>query len=169
MKTKKLVLGSIFIALGLIIPIIFHQFNMGGPVFLPMHIPVLFAGLFLGPIYGLIVGVLTPILSSVLTGMPPLFPMLPIMIFELGIYGLVSGYLSDRFKGTIVPLITSMIVGRIVAGMVVFVLVTLFGAKMDPILFVKGAIIAGLPGIIIQLILIPVVMRLVRKNLIVDL
>lgn len=165
MKSKKIVLSGLFVAFGIILPMIFHQFNMGGPAFLPMHIPVLMTGLFLGPLEGLLVGIVTPILSSILTGMPPMFPMLPIMIFELGTYGLISGYLYKKLKMNIfVSLILSMIGGRIAAGIVVYVLGTFFGLKgMSPIPFVQGAIITGLPGIVIQLLFIPIVVKLLNK------
>lgn len=166
MKSKKIVLCGLFIAFGVLLPMIFHQFNMGGPGFLPMHIPVLITGLFLGPAAGLLVGLVTPILSSLLTGMPVFFPMLPIMIFELGTYGLISGYVSEKLRSnTYISMITAMISGRLVAGIVVFVLVTFFGFKgAGPVLFIKGAIITGLPGILIQLAFIPPIAKLLRKH-----
>jgi len=164
MRTKNIVLSGVFIAIGIVLPIIFHSFNMGGQVFLPMHIPVLIAGMFLGPLYGLIVGVITPILSSVLTGMPPMFPMLPIMIFELATYGFVSGYIYKKFtKNSYLSLIAGMIDGRITAAIVVYVLASFFGAQMSPFNFVKAGIITGLPGIIIQLIIIPPLVKILKK------
>lgn len=38
--TKELVLSALFIALGVVLPMVFHAIG-AGPVFLPMHIPVL--------------------------------------------------------------------------------------------------------------------------------
>lgn len=145
---------------------IFHQFSMGGPAFLPMHIPVLIGSMLLGPASGLLIGMVTPVLSSVLTGMPPTFPMLPIMFFELAIYGLVAGYLYKTLKlNVIVSLVLAMIAGRIAAGIVVFVLAQFFGFQgPGPIPFIQGAIITGLPGIVIQLVLVPIVLNLVRRN-----
>lgn len=133
---------------------------------LPMHIPILIAGLFLGPAVGLLVGLVTPILSSLLTGMPVFFPMLPIMIFELGTYGLISGYVFKKLRlNTYVSMIIAMISGRLVAGVVVFVLVKFFAFKgAGPVLFIKGAIITGLPGILIQLVFIPPIVKLLRKH-----
>src|SRR5690554_5931322 len=93
MTTRKLVLMAFFIALGIALPISFHVFGDVARVLSPMHIPVFIAGALLGPVAGLIIGALTPLLSSIFTGMPPLIPMLPIMFFELAIYGWVTGYL----------------------------------------------------------------------------
>lgn len=165
MKARKIVLSGLFIAIGVLLPMIFHQFNMGGPIFLPMHIPVLIAGLFLGPVEGLIVGLITPILSSVLTGMPVMFPMLPIMVFELGTYGFASGYFYKKLKFNLLSsLILSMLDGRISAGIVVFILSTFFGYQgAGPLLFIKGAILTGLPGIIIQIIFVPIVVKLLNR------
>ena len=93
LRTNKLVLTSLFIACGLLLPLAFHTFGMGGRTFLPMHIPVFMGGLLLGWLPGFIIGALTPLLSCLLTGMPPLIPSLPMMIVELALFGLVAGYL----------------------------------------------------------------------------
>ena len=71
---RNIILGGLFVALGIVIPIAFHAIG-AGPVFLPMHIPVLLAGFTIGPTIGCLVGAVTPILSSLLTGMPPLMPL----------------------------------------------------------------------------------------------
>lgn len=164
MKTKQLTLSALFIALGLTIPMVFHMFNMAGNIFLPMHIPVLIGAMFLGAEYGLIIGIITPILSSVLTGMPPTFPMLPIMILELGTYGFVSGLLTQKFKLNIyLSLVIAMIMGRISAGIVVYLLGIFTTFDKNPLIFVKASIVVGIPGILIQLILIPAIVKLLEK------
>lgn len=157
--TRSLVTAGLLLAIGIIIPSIFHTTGIPGTVFLPMHIPVLLGGFLLPLPLAFLLGVLTPLLNSIITGMPPLFPMAIIMVFELGFYGFMASLLYRRLKlPSIISLIISMIVGRIIAGIVVFFLIVLFTVQMDPIMFVKGGIITGLPGIIIQLILIPTLM-----------
>ncbi len=155
-KTRELVLGAFFILLGLVIPFIFHSTGIAGTIFLPMHFPILIAGFYLRPSTSFIVGAVTPFLSSIMTGMPVFMPMAPIMVCELAAYAVVTSLLSNR-KGwnTYFVLITAMIAGRIVAGLVVALLVALFGVQMNPILFVTGGIATGLPGIALQLLLIP--------------
>lgn len=156
-KNIELVTSGLLLALGILLPIIFHSFGILGKIFLPMHIPVLIGGFFLSPYLAFVVGIFTPLLSGVLTGMPPIYPMAIIMAFELGTYGIVISLAVGKLKLSIIPsLILSMILGRIVAGVTVFILANLFGLKMDPYIFVKGAIVTGIPGIIVQLILIPV-------------
>jgi len=162
---KNLVLSGIFIALGIVLPIVFHAIPNAGSVFLPMHIPVMVAAFFLPPAYACAVGGITPLLSSFLTGMPPMAPMpvAVIMMFELFTYALIISLLRKvvykNKKNVLAPwiaLIPAMIIGRIVAGLIMFVLVTLFGINgPQPVAYVWGAIVTGIPGIIIQLILIP--------------
>ncbi|MGM0379891.1 MAG: ECF transporter S component [Bacillota bacterium] len=164
-NTNKLVKASIFLALGVLFPIVFHMFKLGGKMFLPMHIPVLLAGVYLNPILGLIVGALTPLLSSVLTGMPILFPIGFIMMFELAAYGFFMSLFFNKFKmDKYISLIITLIIGRAVAGLAVYVLVLNTQIQLKPLAYVKGSIVTGLPGIVIQLILIPVLIIYLRKS-----
>lgn len=165
-STKQLVLSGVFIAIGVVLPIVFHAITGGGSIFLPMHIPVLMAGFFLSIPYALAVGVLTPLLSSLLTGMPPIFPVLPFMIFELATYGVIISLLYRKYNMNVyVSLIISMICGRIMAGIAVWALATFFMAKLpSPIIFITGAVTKGIPGILIQLIFIPAIVIAVNKN-----
>ncbi|MBF8983548.1 ECF transporter S component [Lutibacter sp. B2] len=161
-KTKELVLSGLLLAIGIFLPMIFHSIGIMGKVFLPMHIPVLIGGFLLSPYLAFIVGVITPLLSASLTGMPVMFPMGIIMAFELGTYGLVASLAIRRLK-VIPSLVVSLIFGRIVAGIVVFFLVQFFGLKMNPMIFVKGAIITGLPGILVQVTLIPILIYTLKR------
>ena len=165
-KTKLLVYTALFITLGLILPMAFHFIGGTGPIFLPMHIPVLLAGALLGPVAGLITGIITPILSSFLTGMPPVLPVLPIMIVELALYGLLTAILIKKFN-IYLTLVISMLIGRIGAGLVVTVMVHILNFKLpaNPLLYIWGTISTGLPGIIIQLVFIPILYkRLLNYN-----
>ena len=171
-KTRDLVLAGLFIALGILFPIVFHAFGQtAGQVFLPMHIPVLLAGFFLLPGYAAIVGLITPLLSSVLTGMPPLYPSAPLMAVELCIYGLAASlayrWLAQkdmkRIASVIISLVIAMAAGRVAAGLGVWTLVGLFSAQMpSPLIYISGGVITGLPGIAIQIVLIPVIVLAVR-------
>ncbi len=163
MNIKNIVKGALFIALGVLIPQLFHSIG-AGPMFLPMHIPVLLAGFLAGPITGLYVGILTPILSHLLTGMPPVapVPMLPIMIFELSTYGFIAGILYNKLRINIfTSLFGAMLAGRIVYGLMVYIILVFFDIKMQkPIVAVITAIKTGIIGIIIQMIVIPVIVKL---------
>lgn len=158
--THKLINVAALIAFGIILPVAFHFCGGAGSIFLPMHIPVLIAGLLLGVKGGLAVGVLTPLISSLTTGMPPLMPMLPIMAAELGTYGAVTGYLYRQQRLALIwSLFGAMAAGRLVAGLTVAGMVPMLGVNLKPVLFVIGAITTGLPGIVIQLLFVPLLVK----------
>ena len=167
-----MVTGSLFIALGIILPLAFHFFNLGR-AFLPMHIPVLLSGFFAGPILGLIVGFVTPLLSSLLTGMPPLMPPMAIgMAFELATYGFVSGWLYHNFKSNVyLALLVAMFSGRIVYGLIGAFFLPLIGLQSlapTPLYPITLGIMSSLPGIALQLVFIPTIVLTVKKYLLIQ-
>lgn len=163
---RRLILAAFFIALGMILP------SLTGPslgrMLLPMHIPVLLCGFVVGWPYGLIVGLILPLFRSYLLGMPPLFPTALAMTFELGVYGFLTGYLYQHFpKGSTfiyVNLILAMIGGRSVWGLASVILFGLAGQSFSWQLFMSGALINAVPGIILQLIAIPAIVIALQKN-----
>lgn len=165
-KTKELSRAGLFLALGLIIPYIFHMLGgMAGQIFLPMHLPVILCGFLLGGRYGLIVGIITPLLNSLLTGMPPIYPTGVAMAFELGTYGLISGYLYKRKRiNMFISLISAMLLGRLVSGAVNYILLSMMGKKYMLEVFLASSFITPIWGILIQLILIPFLVKLVNSN-----
>jgi niacin transporter len=168
-KTRKMITAAIMIALGVLFPQIFHM--IGGPnlgsILLPMHIPVLLTGFIVGPFYGFLAGLLTPALSSLLTGMPPIspVPILFLMMFELPIYGLISGYLFERKRMNIfVSLMIAMFFGRLSYGLGIIFLSNVFMMNIPPAITVWSAIVSGLPGIILQIVLIPLTVKILEKR-----
>lgn len=158
MKSNKLALSAFFIAFGIILPMIFHMAGGAGSVFLPMHLPVLLSGFWLGKRQGFLVGLLTPVLSSIFTGMPPLVPVLPLMLAELSIYGFLAGYLyCDRGMRLLPALLLSMVGGRVGAGLAVWLLAVTLHVKLAPLSYLLGAVATGVPGILLQLLLLPVI------------
>lgn len=162
----KLTVGGLLLAVGIIISRIFHVFGTPniGTVFLPMHISVFIAGLYLGTSYGTIIGFITPLINS-LFGMP-IFPFNLIMALELAAYGFFAGLFMDilkkyktshraRLLRVYLSLIFSMIMGRIVNALVLFIMVRFFGMNVPGPITVIASSITGIPGIIIQLILVP--------------
>lgn len=165
-KIQKMVLSAVFIAIGIVLPFITMQIPEVGNMLLPMHIPVILCGFFLGWKYGLLVGFILPLLRSLLFGMPPLMPVAISMSFELATYGCVIGYMGSKRKEiswTYFSLIIAMLVGRIVWGIVSFILYKMLGNGFTLQIFFAQGFLNAIPGIIIQLILIPVIIRGVQK------
>ena len=164
---KKLTLSAMFLALALVMPFLTGQIPQIGAMLCPMHIPVLLCGFFCGGSWGLLVGFVSPVLRSIIFGMPPMFPKAICMAFELATYGLVSGLLHKvlpKKKWTVyVSLILAMIAGRVVWGLAMLICmgfdVTKFGASA----FISGALLNAIPGIIVQLVLIPILVIVLEK------
>lgn len=169
-KTQKLTVSGFLLALGIVLPYaLAHGLGVAGTILLPMHIPVLLCGFFCGPVYGAMCGIALPLLNCLLTGMPSPFPMLPIMLAELTIYGLVSGLLFSstplgRKKfGIYAALPITMICGRIAYTAVFYIL--LFTVGEIKALAVTSAIVTGLPGIIVQFLIIPPIIFMAGRTM----
>lgn len=167
-NTKKLILSAMFIAIGLILPFATGQIKQIGNMLLPMHLPVLLCGLVCGWQYGLAVGFILPLLRSAIFSMPMMYPNAISMAFELAAYGFVIGFLYSALKkqntlSVYISLISAMILGRAVWGVVQVFLLGLGSEGFTFAAFISGAFLNAVPGIIIQLILVPAIMAAVNK------
>ncbi len=153
-EARYYIFSLVFIGLAVAAPSVFHQFNLAGAKFLPMHIFVLVAGLLFGWRTGVLVGVLSPLMSYGITHMPSMV-ILPEVVLELGIYGLAAGLLREKRLNIWAALLGAMVIGRL--ARLLFVLG--FGLKTDPLYYFQ----ISLPGILLQLALIPVAVYLLQK------
>lgn len=158
-----------FIGIGLVLPFLTGQIQQIGNMLLPMHLPVMLCGLICGWQYGLIVGIVLPIMRSMLFTMPVLYPTAIAMAFELAAYGAVIGILFAHAKWKCIKsllrcLVIAMVAGRVVWGFAMTVLMGVSGDAFSFYTFLSGAFINALPGIILQLLLIPSVMLLLNKT-----
>ena len=165
MKTKEITLSGIFLLLGLILPFVTGQIPQFGSMLLPMHLPVMLAGLCLPMPNALLISFLLPIVRSLLFTMPPMYPSAIAMAFELGTYAIVINYIFKRFKkknavAVYCSLIPSMLLGRLAWGAMMYMLT---GIGFEA--FLASAFINALPGIVLQLVLIPLIMNFVVKNI----
>lgn len=167
-QIKRLTLSAMFLALAFVMPFLTGQIPQIGSMLCPMHIPVLLCGFFCGAPWGLVVGFIAPILRSFTLGMPPMFPTAFCMAFELAAYGLVAGWLHNKLpkkKGNVyVTLLSAMIIGRLVWGMVMFCCMGFDFTKFGFSAFFAGAVINAIPGIVLQIILIPVLVIALEKT-----
>lgn len=162
---RKIVYSGLLTALGVILPQAFHVFGQNaGMVFLPIQIPILMAGILTGPYYGGAVGVLVPVLSALITGMPPV-PKVYFMLFELAAYGLSVGLLLRRWN-VYISLIGAMIAGRVCYGAALAfgVYVLGFTAPFAGTAAFTAGIVTGIPGMAIQIIIIPLLYKALKKG-----
>lgn len=165
----NLTLSAMFMAIGMVLPFLTGQIKQIGSMLLPMHIPVFLCGLICGWQYGLIVGFVLPILRSMVFGMPILFPTGIAMAFELATYGAVIGWLYSHSRWQCVIalyrcMIVTMLAGRLVWGVVQVVLLGISGNSFTWKMFITGALLNAIPGIILQLILIPAIMVALNRT-----
>ena len=154
-------------ALGIFLPFLTGQVPEIGNMLLPMHIPVLLAGFALGPLWGLAVGATLPLVRSLIFARPVLFPNAVAMAAELATYAFVVGILYSKMKkstfSVYFSLVSAMILGRVVWG-AVMALLMLGGAKFGWGIFLSSALTEAIPGIIIQLVLIPIIILALRRS-----
>lgn len=170
-RVKKLAMSAMFLALALALPLINLGIPAIGNMLLPMHLPILLAGLVLGPYYGLILGLIAPLLRSLIFGMPSIYPTAICMAFELASYGLIIGLFYKFFKerrmkeipGIYLSLIISIIGGRLVWGLSRYLTGLFGGGILTFKIFIASAFLNAWPGIIIQLILIPLLFEALKK------
>ena len=166
-KTLKTTYSALFLCLALVLPLLTGQIKIFGKMLNLMHVAVFLCGMACGGFYGGIVGAIAPLLRSVTFGMPTLYPNAVAMAFELCAYGLIAGLLYKKlfnFKGGIyISLIASMIVGRIVWGIATLILYSFMGDVFTFALFIKGAFVDSVVGIVLHLIIVPLVVIVLKK------
>ena len=163
----RLMISSCFLALALVLPLLTGQIKQIGNMLCPMHLPVLLCGYLCGPLWGMAVGAVAPLLRFVIFGMPILMPSGLGMAAELATYGLISGLLYRKLPKTktniYVSLITAMIAGRIVWGIVRALLSGVFGTPLTFAIFWASAFTNAIPGIICHIVLIPILVMALRR------
>lgn len=160
---QRIALSAMFIAIGMVLPFFTGQIQQIGNMLLPMHLPVFLCGLICGWQYGCAVGFTLPLLRSLTLGMPPIFPNAVGMAVELAVYGIVSGLIYGRVKKQGIPavymsMIPAMILGRIIWGFSQIILLGMTDGVFTWEIFFAGAVVNAVPGIVLQLILVPAVM-----------
>lgn len=176
-KTKT-VAAVLAVIAAVTLPQLFHLMGMVsdlgsalGETFLPMHLAIFLVGYFAGPWAGLAAGIISPAVSFGLTtalGSPmPALPMLPYMMVELGVYGLTTGlfaqYLTKVKLPAILTLLIAQIAGRAVRALALVIGVLGFGFG-PKIAVIWSSLLVGLPGLILQWVLIPLILFWVEKR-----
>lgn len=166
----KFILNTILaVASAVVLPQIFHAFGLLlgvgpllGQMFLPMYIPVLVAGFFAGPWVGVVAGILSPVISSFFFEMPA-FALLLYMVIELAFFGYFAGLFNKTKWNIIIKLLAAQVCARAVRIIAVAV-VALIANNNGSIVTTLESFLIGLPGIAMQLLLVPVLYRFVKHD-----
>ncbi len=166
-EIKKMTLSAMFMALAFVLPFFTGQIPQIGKMLCPMHIPVLLCGFFCGAPWGMLIGFATPLFRSFILGMPQMFPTAVCMAFELTAYGCITGFLHNRLPKkkwcVYASLVSAMVIGRIVWGMAMLFCMGFDTTQFGMTAFLSGAVTTAIPGIILQLIVVPIVVITLEK------
>ena len=166
-RIKDVTISGVCLALALLLPFLTMQIPSVGSMLSPMHIPVLLCGFFVCWQWAAVVGFVAPLLRFALFSMPPM-PFGIAMAFELATYGLVASLmykaLPKKKSSIYVALIVAMILGRIVWGIARVVIAGVVGNPFTFQMFIAGALLEAIPGILLHILLIPVIVMAVKKN-----
>lgn len=165
---RKMILSAVLLAVGMVLPMLTMQVKEIGDSLLPMHIPVLLCGILCGWQYGGFIGLVLPFFRSVTFGMPPIYPNAVWMALELAAYGVAIGLVYSAFKkknilSIYVSLVSAMLLGRVVWGVAKAVLLGVGGKPFTFTAFWVGGFVDAVPGIILQLVLIPLLVTVLNK------
>ncbi len=167
LRLRRLVASAICLALALVLPFLTGQLQQIGNMLCPMHIPMLLCGMLCGWPWGMAVGFIAPLLRFLLFGMPPLYPIGLGMAFELATYGFSAGLcyklLPKKPGYTYAALLCGMIDGRIVWGIARYIMAGLSGSEFPFSAFLAGAVTNAIPGILLQILLIPPLVLALKK------
>ncbi|KAB7790412.1 ECF transporter S component [Bifidobacterium leontopitheci] len=176
--TYQTVAAALAVVAAVVLPQIFHVVGaavgagpMLGQTLLPMHLPVLLVGLLAGPFAGVATGALAPVVSFALTGMP-MAALVPFMVIELAAYGLFAGLLRGvrmpaavpSVLGWLIRLVGAQVAGRLVDVVAIVVAVSLLGNTTMTVASVWTAVVAGLPGLVLQWVAVPAIMFAVDRR-----
>ena len=171
----KTAVSAGIIVLAVVLPQIVHlaMGQPGGAKWLPMYLPVLLGGLLLGTRWALPVGLISPLVSYLVTsalGSPmPAAERLPFMMVELAIFAAVSGLFSKKAAKNALWAVPAVIAAQI-AGRAVFLgLVAVFQRYVSfNTAMIWSQLKAGYPGMLAQIVLVPVIVWLLGKLLLKD-
>lgn len=113
-------------------------------------------------------GFFLPLVRHVAFGMPPVLSAVA-MAFELAAYGMICGFLYNRSHWKCIvalyrSLIAAMIGGRIVWGLVYALIAGVAKEAFTWEMFLAGAFLGAIPGIVVQLIFIPSLMVALNRT-----
>jgi niacin transporter len=162
-ELRQIPLVALFAALAILFPQLFHFLGLG-PAFLPIFIPVMVGSMFLTWRFVILLAILSPAISWLITGMPPIAPpILPVLILELVVAGLIISILRMQ---TSLPVWGILLISIFVDRLVLFFLVLIIAPLLDIThpFFSIALVAAGIPGIVLQLLTVPLTVHLIEKK-----
>ena len=171
-STVHMIIAALCLALCLVLPFLTGGIPEIGKMLLPMHLGVFICAYVSDYKWATVVGFIAPLMRSFLFGTPYLYPTAIAMAFELACYGFVAGFLNQKLKASTIDvyisLLSAMVAGRIVSGLMNMILYGLKGNTYSWSLFIGASFLNAIPGIILQLIVVPLLVISLRKARVID-
>ena len=170
--TVKALISAGIIALAVILPQLAH-FTFGqsaGVMLLPMYLPVLLGGCLLGSAWAAGIGLLSPLVSFIITSAVsspmPAAARLPFMMAELCIFAAVSGMFSKKIAENALFAFPAVLTAEL-CGRGFFLLSVALLSRFTPFTaaMIWGQIKAGLPGLLIQALIVPAAVIILNRML----
>ena len=173
--TVKTLIAAGVVALAVLLPQLVHLAagSQGGMLWLPMYLPVLLGGCLLGWAWGLGVGILAPLCSFAITSLAgnamPAASRLPYMMAELAVFAAVSGLFSDKIAQNGWMAFPAVLLAQVSGRAVFLVLAAVFqGVSALSAAAAWSQIQAGLLGMVLQAVLVPLLAMGLRALLVRD-
>ena len=170
--TVKALISAGIIALAVILPQLAH-FTFGqsaGVMLLPMYLPVLLGGCLLGSAWAAGIGLLSPLVSFIITSAVsspmPAAARLPFMMAELCVFAAVSGLFSKKIAENALFAFPAVLAAEL-CGRGFFLLSVALLSRFTPFTdaMIWGQIKAGLPGLLIQALIVPAAVIILNRIL----
>lgn len=162
-KLRAMVISAAMAALALTLPVAFHAVGLGSK-FLPMLLPLLLNG-FLVPVpWAVFTGAVVPPVSGMLTGMPPLYPPVALIMSCEG--AMLGGMAAGVYRVTRPRIWPGLVVAVVSARATSFALTWWVARTLDlpPALASLASFVQGLPGVALQLAVVPMVVRALSRR-----
>jgi hypothetical protein len=156
-QLKYYLLASAFILGNILFPLFCHQFNLAGPMFLPIYFFILIGAYKYGWKIGVVTAVLSPLFNSFLTGMPPVTA-LPVIVVKGLLLASAASLIAYKTKKISLTNILFVILSYQAAGIVFesIYLMSLNKAMND--------VVIGYPGLLVQLVGSYLILRLINNG-----
>lgn len=166
-KTREMVTAAMCLTLALLLPFLTGQIREIGNMLCPMHLPIFLCAFMCSRKWAGAVGAVAPVLRSAIWGMPVMMPMAVSMAFELATYGIVASAVYHRLPkkaySIYAALLIAMLCGRLVWGCAAMIFYGLAGMAFTWEVFMAGAFLNAVPGIVLQIVLLPPLVLALEK------
>ena len=161
-RLRSMVVSAALAALALVLPVAFHAVGLGSH-FLPMFLPLLLNSFLSTAGWAIGTALMVPWISALATGMPPLYPPVAALISaEAGVTCLVAALLWRRWRNLWLALIPAVVAGRLACFLLTWAVAQFF--ELPPGLAATARLLQGLPGVALQLTVIPIVLKMLSAR-----